>query len=34
MVENKNYKLIGLPLYNKQNEANFTNVFSERLYNL
>lgn len=34
IVENKNYKLIGLPLYNKQNEANFTNVFRERLYSL
>ncbi|MDO8601084.1 MAG: hypothetical protein Q7R46_00200, partial [bacterium] len=33
-AENKNYRLIGLPFYNKKDEASFANVFSEKLYSL
>jgi len=30
-AENGNYKLIGMPFYNKNIETNFTNVFNEKL---
>ena len=31
LVENENYKLIGMPFYNKSNKANFIRVFNEKL---
>jgi len=30
-VENKEYKLIGLPLFNERNKHDFTTVFNEEL---